>query len=362
MRSTPDEYDCKSLRLRDHKLIAENAQQIGGVEKRIDIFPPVVQAPMSAITNLAMRDISESFGCPFTITEFLPATSIAAGNQHVLNKITPSRGAKPYGVQIYGRNPRDMEKAAQYLADRNVPLIDINMGCPGKRIKSASCGAALMREPQLAQDIVQAVYETAHKKSLVSVKMRAGWDSDTLNAPDIATRSVAAGACMITVHGRTRQQKYSGTADYGIIREVKTTLRHTKVPVLANGDITDLPSMRRALDLSHADGAMIGRAAIGNPWIFPALNSYWSNHDFARNSTAPDTAREPTAADRITTYLRHLKSYIDLIGEKGAVIESRKFAAHYLACIDPNKELLRAIYTASTFNDVLQTCNAIRAS
>jgi len=332
----------QTLRLRDHKASTSN---LGASAKAIDIFPPVVQAPMSAITNLAMRDISESFGCPFTITEFLPATSIAAGNKNVLNKITPSSGGKPYGVQIYGRNPRDMEEAAVYLADRGVPLIDINMGCPGKRISSASCGAALMREPTLAEDIVAAVYESAHTRSLVSVKMRTGWDDNTLNAPDIAIRSVNAGACMITVHGRTRQQKYSGSVNLDIIRDVKQTLVDHCIPVLANGDICDLRSLKYALDISKADGVMIGRAAIGNPWIFPVLNSYWQ-----KESNANDQA--PTATDRISTYLAHLNKYIDLIGEEGALIESRKFAAHYLASLDPQKSLLKSIYSARSFQEV----------
>ena len=295
----------------------------------LHVFPPVLQAPMSALTNLAMRTLSEEQGCGLTVTEFLSASAIASGHKSTLNRITPSYDGRPFGVQIYGRNPIQMAKAGRIVAEQGASLVDINMGCPGKKISSGSCGAALMREPRLAEEIVVAVRQAVDIKVPVTVKMRAGWDASSLNAPSLAAQLVTAGAAMITVHGRTRQQRYKGRVDLSIIRAVKEAV---DVPVVANGDIVDLVSMKHTFATTGADGVMIGRAATGNPWIFAELSSWWTEHPLP----AP-----PTNAQRISMYLRHMAIYRRLVDDKRAVIEMRKFAPWYLAGI-PSGEMLRA--------------------
>ena len=179
-----------------------------------------------------------------------------------------------------------------------------------------------MRIPELAADLVRAAKEGVSAKVAVTVKMRSGWDETSINAPEFAGEMVAAGAQMVTVHGRTRQQRYSGQADWQIIRRVKESV---DVPVVANGDIVDADSMRRALAVSGADGVMVGRAATGNPWVFASLASCWNDHQL---TTPPDDQ------ERIGMLLKHMDLYLKVADERQAVIEMRKFAHAYLSCVE----------------------------
>lgn len=320
------------------------------VGPELTIFPPVLQAPMSAITTLPMRTLAESQGCGLTITEWLPATGVAARGK-VLDKLAPSRGGRPFGVQIFGRDPEAMRAAAAIAVERGAALVDVNMGCPGKKVRSGSCGAALMRDPPLACELVAAVREGVARRAPLSVKMRAGWDEQHKNAPELAAQVVAAGAQMVTVHGRTRQQRYGGAADLAIIRAVRDAI--AGVPLIANGDIVDIASMQRAFAETRADGVMIGRAATGNPWIFAQLASWWSD--------GPPPA-PPSPAERIATYLHHLSLYLETTGERRAVIEMRKFAAFYLAPVPDGEALRRRINRTDRLADIERLLEDYRAA
>lgn len=294
----------------------------------VEIFPPVLQAPMSSLTTLPTRTLAEEQGCGLTISEWLPAAAVAAGVKNALRKLLPSAGSRPFGIQLFGRDPRAMEKAARIAAEAGATLVDLNMGCPGKRANSGATGAALMREPALAETLLRAAIAGVAGRAAVTVKMRAGWDDGSKNAPELAARLAAAGARMITVHGRTRQQRYSGRVDLEIIRRVKEAV---DVPVVANGDIVDIASMQRAFAETGADAVMIGRAAVGNPWLFAQLGSVWQG-------TPPPSP--PDDAARVQMFLRHLTLQQRVRDdERSAVVDLRKFAHWYLAGVNDQKAL-----------------------
>lgn len=306
---------------------AEQPLRIG----RLRIWPPVVLAPMSALTNLPMRSLAEEQGCGLTITEFLPAAALSVRNHNVLRRLTPSRDQRAFGVQIYGRDPRQMERAAALAVEAGAALVDINMGCPAKKVTRGVCGAALMREPALAADLVRAVVEGVAGRAEVTVKMRAGWDARERNAPELASLMVEAGAQAVTVHGRTRQQRFSGAVDREIIARVK---RAVAVPVIANGDVVDVASADRLLRATGADAVMVGRGALGNPWLFAALRAH-----FGGEVAPPPPSRE----DRVRMYLRHLDQYLEIADERRAVFEMRKFAVWYLGPLPDGEQIRQRI-------------------
>jgi tRNA-dihydrouridine synthase B len=302
-----------------------NAIEIGTVR----IWPPVVQAPMSALTTLPMRTLAEEMGCGLTVTEFLPAPALAGGVKAMISRLTPSKDNRPFGVQIFGRDPKQMAKAAGMAADRGAAIVDINMGCPARKVTKGVCGSALMREPELAETLVIAIKEEIGTRAAVTVKIRAGWDNKTKNAPAFAARMVEAGARAVTVHGRTREQKFEGVVDLDIIRHVKKEVQD--VPIIANGDIVDIASLERTLETTDCDGVAIGRAALGNPWIFARFAAWFDG--------LPIPAF-PTGEQRIAMYLKHLELYLQTAVEEKAVIEMRKFAGWYLKSM-PNISSLR---------------------
>lgn len=303
---------------------------------KLHIWPPVIQAPMAAVTNLPMRTLAEEHGCGFTVTEFLAAPALAARVPAMLKKLTPSQQGRPFGVQIFGRDPDEMKVAAELAVQTGAAVVDINMGCPAKKVTKGVCGSALMREPTLAQELVCAVKQGAADKALVTVKMRSGWDECSKNAPEFAQQMVAAGASLVTVHGRTRQQKFTGKVDLEIIRRVKEAV---SVPVIANGDIVDLASLERTLEMTGADGVMIGRAANGNPWIFQQIKHWWAGQALPAL---------PTALDRMAMFWRHLHLYLQIEDEFRAVTEMRKFGGWYLREMPGVAALRREINQTTT--------------
>ncbi len=306
----------------------------------LQISPPSVLAPMSGLTNLPLRTLCEEQGCGLTVTEFLAAPALAAGVPKELQKLQPSLGGRPFGVQIFGRDPGQMARAAQLAAERGAALVDLNMGCPARKVTKGMAGAALMREPRLAVQLVQAVAQAVAGRCLVTVKMRAGWDADHLTAPDLARAVVQAGAGAVTVHGRTAKQGFSGRADLQRIAEV---VRAVPVPVIGNGDVTGPASMARMFSETGCAGVMIGRAALGNPWIFAACAAWWRQED----PPAP-----PTVAQQVQTYLRHLDLYLQIAPERRAVVEMRKFAGWYMRGFAGAVALRQEIYHTEDLSQI----------
>ena len=285
----------------------------------LDIEIPVLLAPMAAVTDLPFRTVCEEFGAGFTITEFLSAHALQNGDAKTLDKLTASLHGRRFGVQIFGREQGALQDAARLAVDIGASLVDINMGCPAKRVVAGACGSALMKEPALAQDIVRAVVSAVPGDVPVTVKHRAGWDALHRNAPEFACRMVEAGAKMITVHGRTRTQGFSGDSDLEIIRAVREAVP-AQIPVIGNGDVTtvqDYWQMRRA---TGCDAVMIGRGAMGNPWLFRRLRDTLAQR--------PDSG-PPSPSERLAVFLRHLELIRELKGGPKLIHEVRKAAAWY---------------------------------
>jgi nifR3 family TIM-barrel protein len=310
------------------------------------IDPPLLLAPMAAVTNPPMRALCEEMGCGLSLTEFLPAHAIARGIEKVTRNMREAVRGRPFGVQIFGRVARDMAEAARAAVRSGASLVDINMGCPAKKVVAGECGSALMRTPDLAAELVAAVREAAPAEIPVTVKIRAGWDDAHRNAPEFAARMAEAGAALITVHGRTRTQGFSGRADWRIIRQVKEAVR---VPVVGNGDVVDAASMRALLETAGCDGVMIGRGAMGNPWIFSRLSAALAG----RRDPGP-----PTAAERHATLRRHYQLYLGWCDERRAVREMRKHLGWYTRGLPKSAEFRARIHTLDGADAVLREVDA----
>ncbi|HZK17745.1 MAG TPA: tRNA dihydrouridine synthase DusB [Clostridia bacterium] len=286
----------------------------------ICIKNPVVAAPMAGVTDKAFRILAREAGCGLVCTEMVSDQAILYSNPKTLEMLIiddeTGRQGTPLSVQIFGSDPGYMSQAAKIVESRGADIIDINMGCPTPKIVKNGEGAALMLNPGLAESIIRAVVEAVSVP--VTVKMRAGWDENSVNAVDMAKLAEAAGASGVTVHGRTRSQLYSGRADWDIIRSVKKAV---DISVVGNGDIFSARDAGRMLEKTGCDGLMIGRASLGNPWIFQQVVTF-----LATGVTPPP----PSRAERINAAIRHLRLLVRFKGEHIAVLEMRKHAAWYI--------------------------------
>jgi nifR3 family TIM-barrel protein len=233
----------------------------------IDIDPALILAPMEGVTNLTFRRLIRSIGgCGLTVTEFIPGRSLAGGHANALKMARFDPDERPISIQVYGRDPEVMADAARFVVDLGADIVDLNMGCPSKKVCQNSGGSALMKEPEVARDIVRAM--RAAVSVPFTVKMRSGWDPDHKNAPELAYMCQEEGAEMVAVHWRTRADLYGGVRELDTLAEVK---RRLSIPVVANGDIVDPASARETLAYTGVDGLMIGRGAIRDPWVFQRI-------------------------------------------------------------------------------------------
>lgn len=285
----------------------------------LSVDPPVLLAPMAAVTDLPFRTVAEELGVGLTITEFLSAHALAAGDPKTTGKMTASLGGRRFGVQIFGREEPAMAEAARLAVSIGASLVDINMGCPAKRVVAGECGSALMREPEIAQRLVRAVVGAVPAGVPVTVKHRAGWDQGHRNAPEFACAMVEAGAQMITVHGRTRTQGFAGKSDPDIIRLVREAVP-AHIPVVGNGDVIDVEGFVRLREQTGCDAVMIGRGALGNPWLFARLREVCAGR--------PDPG-PPTLEERLAVFRRHLGLIEELRNGPRTLHEVRKACAWY---------------------------------
>ena len=280
---------------------------------------PVLLAPMAAVTDLPFRTVCEEFGVGLTITEFLSAHALSAGDPKTCGKLTASLDGRRFGVQIFGREPAAMDAAARMAVSIGASLVDINMGCPAKRVVAGECGSALMREPAIAQELVRVVVAAVPADVPVTVKHRAGWDQAHRNAPEFACAMVEAGAKMITVHGRTRTQGFSGKSDPEIIRLVREALP-AHIPLVGNGDVNTIEDFQRMREVTGCDAVMIGRGALGNPWLFARLREVTAGR--------PDPG-QPGLEERIAVFRRHVGLIESLKHNPRVLHEVRKSCAWY---------------------------------
>lgn len=271
-------------------------------------------APMAGIADLAFRELCVQYGAAYTVSEMVSSKGLTMGDKKSAQLLTLGND-RPAGAQIFGDDPEIMAKAAVKCLDFKPDIIDINMGCPAPKIAMNGGGASLMKKPELAYEITKAVVQAVDIP--VTVKIRKGWDDENVNAVQMAELAEKAGADAITVHGRTRQQMYSGDVDYDIIAQVKKAVG---IPVIANGDIKDEQSAAIMLEKTNADAIMIGRGALGNPWVFSKINAY-----FDECRVLP----EPSVTQKMAVMLKHIQKIIEYKGEYTAMREARHHAAYY---------------------------------
>ncbi len=289
----------------------------------LQLNPGALLAPMEAVTDLPFRTICEELGATLTFTEFLSAEALTRGAAKAVGRMWPSLEGRRFAVQIFGREPEALARAAGMAVDVGASIVDINMGCPAKKVTAGACGSALMREPALAAALVAAVRRAVPAPIPVTVKHRSGWDESSLNAAEFALRLVEAGAAMITVHGRTRAQGFSGAARMEPIAAVRAALPR-EIPVVGNGDVKDLAAYTRMKNETGCDAVMVGRGAMGNPWFFRSIA--------ALETGAADSAVDlgpPTLAERRRVWRHHADLVVAHSPEKMRQHELKKTLAWY---------------------------------
>lgn len=282
----------------------------------IKLAAPLALAPMAGITDLPFRLICRRLDCGMTVSEMVSAKGLLYKNVKTTEMLRIDDGERPTAIQLFGSVPEELAESARMVEASGADMIDFNMGCPVPKIVNNGEGSALMKQPQLAHDILAAMVKAV--KIPVTVKFRAGWDDSNRNAVEIAKAVEAAGVSAVAVHGRTRQQFYEGKADWGIIAEVKQAV---KVPVFGNGDIFTVEDGLRMLAETGVDGLMIGRGADGNPWIFRELAAV------LRGEERPAA---PSLQERLAQAAEHLDMLIDYKGEHISVKEMRRHISAYL--------------------------------
>ena len=270
-------------------------------------------APMSGVTDVAMRKIARQFGASLVVSEMIASDAYVRGDEEARLR-GEGDGVAPHVVQIAGRDPFWMGEAAKLAEASGADIVDINMGCPAKKVTGGYAGSALMRTPELALMLIEAT--VAAVKIPVTLKMRLGWDERFLNAADLARRAEAAGVAMVTIHGRTRMQFYTGKADWAAINEVK---RSVSIPVVANGDCANTADAREMLAMSGADAVMIGRAAVGRPWLVGRVALELRGR----------AAVEPSPAQKRDAAIEHLDSLMSRMGVRAGIRHARKHLAAY---------------------------------
>ena len=299
----------------------------------------VILAPMAGVSDRAYRELCVKFGAGYCVSEMVSSKALSFNSKKSEDLMDISEYERPCGIQIFGDEPNCMADAAKHAMQNSPDIIDINMGCPAPKISSNGSGSALMKNPALCGEIVQAVVESCNVP--VTVKIRKGWDDDNVNAVEVAKICEKYGASAITVHGRTRMQYYKPPVDYDIIREVRQELN---IPVIANGDIDSAHKAKQVIEQTGCDLIMVGRASLGNPWLFSQINSYLENPD--------NPIKYPTLEERLSVMVEHISKMVEYKGEHMALLQARKLVAGYFKGMRGASALRHESGKISTMSDL----------
>lgn len=295
-------------------------------------------APMAGVADRAFRELCMEFGAGYCVSEMVSSKGIAYHSKKSAQLMELSQQEHPAAVQIFGTEPATMADAARFALRYRPDVIDINMGCPAPKVSSTGSGAALMRNPKLCGEIVRAVSSAVTIP--VTVKIRSGYDDSHINAVEIAKIVEDAGAAAITIHGRTREQFYAPPVNYDIIRDVK---RAVTIPVIGNGDVDSPMSAKTLYEYTGCDYIMVGRGALGNPWLFAAINAYMDSGELLP---------PPTLAEKCAVLKRHIERAVAYKGEYIGMHEARKHAAYYLKGFKNAAKLRNLAFSMSTPEDL----------
>lgn len=309
--------------------------------KNIIITGFAALSPMAGVADRAMREICREYGAAFTVGELTSARGITLNDKKSAKLLSCSDKERPFASQLFGNDPEIMAAAAIRALEFNPDFIDINMGCPAPKVAGNGGGSALMRDPRLAEKIVRAVVTAVNVP--VTVKMRTGFDKDSINAPELAKRCENAGAAAITVHGRTRAQMYAPPVDYETIAAVKNAV---KIPVVGNGDVTDGNSARFMYESTGCDFVSVGRAAQGNPFVFTEINAYMKGKSYT----------PPSLEKRFEVMMRQIRLMCKYKDPHIAILESRKHTAWYMRGLEGAAALRRLCGEINNISDIEVIC------
>lgn len=300
-------------------------------------------APMAGVADRAMRELCRQFGASYCVSELISAKGVSMGDRKSASLMACSDAERPVATQLFGSDPDIIAQAVEAALKYKPDFLDINMGCPAPKVAGNGGGAALMKKPELAEKIVAAAVEASNVP--VTVKIRTGWDAENINAVELAKRCENAGAAAITIHGRTRQQMYSPPVDIDTIAKVKQAV---KIPVIANGDIVDGPSAQRMYEQTGCDFVMVGRAAMGAPFVFKAINEWFEKGVIMT---------EPTPQEKMELLIKQVHLMEADKDEKIAYLEARKHAAWYMRGLKGAATLRSMCGQISCFEDVQRICD-----